>query len=364
MLDAFDTRTHLGAYLYEENHFRPNGLVGFAVDVLTGYADSSGKESTPGERVLTVNGCLSTPEKWQAFDVEWQAYLKDWGFKPDPRTNRFVFHTTDFWSRHCKLMPTGLSDLEKKEIYFGCMDLIGKHTVYRFGYGIVLEDYRRFEENYPYVRNHVFYQPGSYLTGLCFRWNSIWAEENGFDASISYTLDRGDEFWSELAQMYQLSLKKIGDRDQRTVDRFSQGDKAIYSPLQAADIIAWEARQYFLSLKKPHLTGLVSLPHCSPALNSLGKRDKNTNIRVYSYRDLKLDLQEWFEAGLKNAGTISTLIGEGKLFASIDDWARYYLEFCEAERIEKKQADLDAWREKKKQKGKKDNEKEKESNRV
>src|SRR6266700_6725298 len=98
-LGEFQLDTHLGAYLYRENYFSPNGLAAFAVmAVLHGYADTSGKETTVTDRVLTVNGCLSTPQRWQEFDKDWQAYLKAEHFKTDPETKRYVFHTSPFWT--------------------------------------------------------------------------------------------------------------------------------------------------------------------------------------------------------------------------------------------------------------------------
>lgn len=96
-MSAFNKQTHLGAYLFLENHFNKNGLVGFvALELLRGYADVSGQEENAADKILTVNGCLSTPQKWQEFDIEWQEYLKHKNFKPDLKTGRYVFHTSPF----------------------------------------------------------------------------------------------------------------------------------------------------------------------------------------------------------------------------------------------------------------------------
>lgn len=74
-----------------------------ALELLNAYLDASGKQSSVKDKLITVNGCLSTSVKWQEFDIEWQRALKDFGFTPHPKLGRYVFHTTDFHSGWCKL---------------------------------------------------------------------------------------------------------------------------------------------------------------------------------------------------------------------------------------------------------------------
>ncbi|MBA3353426.1 MAG: hypothetical protein H0U23_13590, partial [Blastocatellia bacterium] len=133
-MNVFDMNTRLGAYLSTENYFRMGGIVGsMTLEFLDCYVDASGKDTNASDTVLSVNGCLSTPLKWQEFDRDWNALLKSEKFSPDPTTGKFVFHAAKFWSGNCPLMPSNLSRADKQRIHRGLIEVIRKHTVYRFG---------------------------------------------------------------------------------------------------------------------------------------------------------------------------------------------------------------------------------------
>ncbi len=219
------------SFLFREHHFNKNGLVRFmAVDKLEGYADTSGHEDTVTEKIITVNGCLSTPTKWAEFENEWQDYLKGKGFKPDKTTGKYVFHTAPFWSQKgYELMPQNLDEAGKQEIYNHLIGIICKHTVFRFGYGVVLDDFRRIESEFPHIRETWLKKPGTRMSFLCFRLNSLWAESNKYNPSISYRFDRGDRFYGELYSEWRRTTKDVS-LDDRTAANLSDGNKAQYIP--------------------------------------------------------------------------------------------------------------------------------------
>jgi hypothetical protein len=314
MLSAFNTRTHLGAYLSEINYFLPNGIVGFVnTEILRGFADASGHD-IPSERVLTVNGCLSTSEKWQAFDDDWQDYLMREHFIPDETTGRYVFHTSPFKTGNLKSMPKNFSRAARERVYSNLFLLIQKHTLYRFGFGILLEDFRRFENDYPFAREMFFKQPGTYVSKLCFQSNSTWAEANGFNSAISYTFDQGDAFWGELFEEYR-NARRETTSNELTVSQLSDGNKIDFSPIQAADIIAWECRKYFLNLSPEHLYGSVK-KRPSPELMKVNEEGK-ANFRLYRYEELESEVGTWAEECLEVAEKTD-------LFANPKDFAQKY----------------------------------------
>lgn len=313
-MSAFNTRTHLGAFLSEINYFLANGIVGFVnTEILKGFADASGTHS-PTERILTVNGCLSTTDKWQAFDDEWQDYLKREHFIPDEETGRYVFHTSPFKTGNLKSMPKNFSRAARERVYFNLLWLIRKHTVYRFGFGILLDDFRRFEEDYPFAGDIFFKQPGTFVSRLCFRQNSMWAEDNGFNRSISYKFDQGDAFWGELFEEFR-NYRRQTNPDDRTVSELSDGSKVKFSPLQAADIVAWESRKYLLSLSPEHLSGskIKRPPEALIKINEEGKAD----LRLYRYEELEWEVETWAEECLEDEE-------KHDLFENPKDFARKY----------------------------------------
>lgn len=311
--------------------------------ILQGFADASGNETNVTEKVLTVNGCLSTPERWQRFDRDWQDYLRAEHFKPDPVSGRYVFHTAPFWSGHCKLMPTNPSKAAKDRIYWNLIGLILKHTEYRFGYGIWLDHYRQFDQDFPGARIFLK-QAGTYASRLCFTWNSVWAEERGFDAGISYTFDRGDEFWGQMFDEYRNERRKQTFPDELTVSGLADGNKAEHSPLQAADIIAWESRKYFKGLSEAHLSESLKPKPVRREMNRLAADGLDKiDIRLYRYEEFQSELIETIQEGLENRGKLDTYVGAGKAFPTIEDYTRTMLAVAQQDEDHKKQTLHDAW---------------------
>lgn len=333
-MGAYDLTTHLGAYLYELNHFQPNGLVGFFVTegkpkALRGFADASGKERTPGETIITVNGCLSTPDLWSQFDNEWQPYLKSEGFYPDKDfPDRYVFHASTFWKGTCKYMPESLRGLEddrklyeKRRIYRHLIELVRTYALFKFGHAVNLLEFSDFENEYPDVR-YLVGQPGTFLSRLCFKHNRRWAVENGFRPGIAYRFDRGDdEFWGELYEDYRMRAKKWGeDEDAHFITELLPGNKAEYSPIQAADIIAWECGRYFRRLTPTELEGTDQPPPPGEFLKLLSEEGKS-DYTVYNREHMRVDLRSRFYRILEAIGRRDA-VGGGGLLKDIDEYAR------------------------------------------
>lgn len=336
-MSAFNLTTHLGAYLFRENHFNTGGLVGsVALEVLDGYIDASGQEKTVTDKILTVNGLLSTPTKWQEFDDEWQPYLKGQGFKPDPETDKYVFHASPFWNDSCPLMPDNLKRWDKENIYWHLIGLIRKHTVYRFGYGVLLNDFRKIEEEFPHVRRSLLRKPGTKMSLLCVKWNAIWAKYNNYNTAISYIFDRGDKFFPELYEGFRHAEKKAKEQGlhlSEVIGSLTEGNKARYSPLQAADILAWECRQYFQQLLvNGEIAPFAHLINPRKELMRLNVEGESALI-LYNREHLKEEILEAVEGVLTDERR-EKLIGDGKPYQTVDDLARGLFELDISRQVE------------------------------
>lgn len=311
-----------------------------ALEDLHGYADASGQEETVTEKILTVNGCLSTPAKWSEFKDKWQAYLKSKGFKPHRKTGNYVFHTSSFWANAHELMPQNLSEDEKQEIYRHLIEIICKYTVYRFGYAVVLDDFYNIEAEFPFIRELWLKKPGTRMSFLCFRLNSMWAENNNYNPCISYTFDWGDRFFGELDSEYRRTIKKISEED-RAVVSLTSGDKAHFIPIQAADVIAWECRRYFyerLDNDEMNRLGFEKLPR--PELRRLNVFGKSS-LRLYTAEHLKEEILEAVNDSLSDEGR-EWLLGEGKPFKNIEEYARAVSKFNKDETVAETKARQEA----------------------
>jgi hypothetical protein len=257
--------------------------------LLDAYLDASGKHSNVKDKLITVNGCLSTGTSWDAFDKDWQAALKDLGFKPDPKSGKYVFHTTDFHSGYCKLSPPGLSKVNRQSVYRELIPIVRKHSLYLVGFAIALKHYERFRNDYPNITKYRLGKPGTFVSVMTAGRLREWALNNGYSPSISIMFDQGDEFWGEMSQGFRTFAKHPLGRDLRLGSLMS-GDKAEYSPLQAADIVAWECRQYFSSLV--NVTLEIKGIKKRPELEML--RWPQSLFSLYKYHDLKRRVLELF----------------------------------------------------------------------
>ncbi len=175
-------KSRLSAYLSEKAHFRPNGVVGFVTsEYLRGFADVSGND-VETDMLLTVNGCLSTYDKWKQFDIEWQEYLKAEHFKPYKNTDKYVFHTTEFHTGNYELIPGKThSRFDRERIYWNLINLIKKHTLYRFGWGVYLGDLRQLDIDFPHAREvHYKQQTGTWLSKMCLNLTLGGLKKTGF----------------------------------------------------------------------------------------------------------------------------------------------------------------------------------------
>jgi len=257
--------------------------------VLDAYFDASGKTSSKGDKLITLNGCLSTPEKWREFDIAWQTALQSFGFAPDPPTGRYVFHTTDFHSGYFKLKPDGLSKANERSIYRDLVMIVRAHSLFLVGFAISLKDYRKFANEYPSITKFCFGKPGTFVSVLASGKCMDWAGAKGYSKSISMTFDRGDEFWGEMYNGFCAYIRTPAN-EHLTTENLREGNKADFSPLQAADIVAWEARQYFSRLVD--LKILVS-GHRTRYEFEMLKRPSSF-FTLFEYADLKRRVNEVF----------------------------------------------------------------------
>jgi hypothetical protein len=321
--------------------------------VLTGYVDTSGKDTTSTDRVITVNGCLSTCERWRQFDNQWQEYLKAEHFKPVRDTGRYLFHTSNFLTGNCKWMPDNLSRYVRSRIYYNLVGLVRKHTEYLFGYGILLDDFRRLEEDFPYVREGFFMKPGTHASKHGFYYNSRWAMENGFSPTVNYIFDQGDEFWGELSEsIRQENLQgqsNVHPNIYSTVGTLTEGDKVLNSPLQAADIVAWECRKFYLKLTPEVIAGVHNPRRPSQELMRLHEEGRSKFV-LYPYEALVSEIREAVEEALQKYENPGLPLGDKDPDENLDlnALAKLVLTAKQKEAESKKLELLHIWRERRK----------------
>ena len=303
----FDTHTALDALLYREASFRgENCLVGMvktqAFDV---YLDTSGKESNVDDVAVAVSLCLSTPPLWDRFKREWIDFLRITPIPPDER-GRLVFHTTDFWNK--KHSPYRNEDgWSGRDDFYRCLiHIIKRNTLYRGGFAILLEDYRRVLETFPKSK-FILGQAGTFAMLECFRQCTVWAQEQNVRPEFSFVNDRDDEFWGQIKSSFDsiASDPRALDIFGYQVDGLIEGCQAVYTPLQAADLTAWE----FAKAIKQHVGAQPGQAvRVKPSLNSLN--EGGSKFIIYSYEELQTELPDLFLRKTRTVEEIASLTTE------------------------------------------------------
>jgi hypothetical protein len=298
------------------------------LEPLDGYVDASGNQNTVDDKVLTVNGVLSTPELWNEFDREWQEFLKGKCWRAN-ENGKYVFHATDFWADDCDYAPKGLSTTFKKIIYGHLLTLIKRYSLWRFGMAVLLDDLRNFEKEVPHAREFVLSKAGTMLSKLCFDVNSDWAARtNKYDPSITYVFESGDEWFGELETQFNTVRKQYRGRERElTVYALDDRPKDDYSPLQAADIIAWECRQYFLKGAKDRDALLAGKIKPRPELSFLHVEGESS-FAIFDEHHIESHFQRLVADRLEGANIDPNvrLIGDGNPFTDLGQLGRHIVD--------------------------------------
>lgn len=215
--------------------------------------DASGKEDSP---CLVVAGFIASHDDWASFNKEWLGRLKQDGLA--------YFHMVDF-ANFRKQFATGWEgDEDRRRRLLG--DLVGliKSHVYRlFASAIEMKTFDTLSEE-----NKKEYSLNAYVLAArsCAADVRRWQEREKFKPPTAYAFEEGDKGKGMLTKRFlddNLS-KPVFKPKKDTI----QPDGSLirgYTPLQAADILAYE-------LHKPHrdlLAGKPRIPRFRWALEEL-----------------------------------------------------------------------------------------------
>jgi hypothetical protein len=283
---------------------------------LLSYVDASGDES---QSVLSVSGCLATPGQWAGFDEKWQDYLKLHDFPRDPRSRRYVFHATEFFCSGHKDF-SHLSNRQKQIIHRDLLHMIKDHTVYRFAWTVLMDEFRFVEQEFPKLRQVISGRPGTFISGELFRFNGAWAKAEGFDPSVSYVFERGDSFLGQLSSLCETGSKhfdkEYGQNDDvfKNVSSMTVASKDAHSGLNAADLIAWHTARFAKSRTPRFFRGqpLVAALKPNPEMAILQERGK-ADFLIFSRDAIKkrvLDRIRWIVGQLGHEHVIDMVEAE------------------------------------------------------
>ena len=241
-------------------------------------------------------------------------------------------------------MPKDVCVTERQRIYKKLLDLIREHILFKVSCSVRLSDYNKVIRDFEYAGEGILSSPGEYAFRLCIALATSWASRNGFDHPIECVIDRNEDYRNGLLTRYA-EVRKA--HPEELALRLTEGNKAKFSGVQAADVLAWESRKYFLSNDLAQIDKNTNLPH--PELEIVSKVANDTEIYLYTYSEMYEHLSGPLESTLnEDPDEARKLIGEGRQHTK-DDLLRWLLGESHVRREAKKNADLAKWRSKKHQ---------------
>ena len=196
------------------------------VCMLAAYFDESGTHE--GSQAVAVAGYIAHADQWAVFDRQWKEALAD--FK------RPYFHMTDYAGNR-----QGYRWGTKRPHRFNrLMSIINRNV--EIGIGVVLDvdawnHHVQTKEEKRYFGTSKYDFCATVVLGLV----ALWCDDKGIHEGIAYTYEQGANGWREFHETYKKEYANAHNRQYyRLLGDVSFRDKKRFTPLQAADIVAFQ----------------------------------------------------------------------------------------------------------------------------
>ena len=223
--------------------------------VLHAYLDDSGTHNS--SPVCVVAGYFGTEEHWEAFDREWRKTLDDNGQK-EFHANRFWSHVRGSSRQHSAELK-GVSeyrgwDKERCDRFVGrLLSIIESHRVFPIGCAVAMEQWKSLTQDERAVLTGAKYDSRGKLTTtgapnktyfLPFRYSILAAIDHCTgEERLHCSFDRNDSF-SNYALEYFQTMKGLRFEGYRRLGEIFFPGSEDATPIQAADLLAYEWNQY------------------------------------------------------------------------------------------------------------------------
>jgi uncharacterized protein DUF3800 len=189
----------------------------------TAYFDESGTHASAA--VVAVAGFISTVERWRNLEREWSTVLRMYKLE--------YFHMTDFENRQGPYRDW--DNAQRETVIKRLLGIIKRYALSGFSAAVVRGDYERLRDEYP----GRLVTPYGVCAAWCLRDVADWLDSSNRDEYASYVFERGFRGAGHMVEAFGRASDEV-----RRAYRFgalSFADKRAVIPLQAADILAYEA---------------------------------------------------------------------------------------------------------------------------
>lgn len=217
------------------------------------YFDESGTHSE--SPIICMAGYISTVEQWTHFSRNWQERIDKEGID--------CFHMTDFENRRGPFK--GMSKAKGNLLIESLIKIINVRVRYLFALAFAKADFDDVVGD-KYIRT--VGTEWTFCAMACMAFIRQWADQRAEKDPINFFFEQGARHSKALLAAHTKASKNKEFVSSMNLGTFTLGNRRNLPPLQAADILAYEAYKYrFNQLKRPELPmrksleALLDVPH-------------------------------------------------------------------------------------------------------
>lgn len=245
--------------------------------ILKAFYDASGSTGDLGSSdrpVLTVAGFVSPLNKWVEFVDAWHEEVLGPFEIRRSHMREFAHSLGDF---------SEWTEMRRREFLVRCVDIIDKFVSYGHATSVDLADYEAVAADLGETQSAFLFASIQTMAGL-----GKWARKNGLDERTVHIFDAGDGHDGELHLINREMSANGALRELARFDAlvFGRPEVPDMVPLQAADMLAYEATKYVRDTKLATDGKGRALRKSAERLLSTGKVDSSyfdeKNLRAYA----------------------------------------------------------------------------------
>ncbi len=205
-------------------------LTGTWLFMFSAYFDASGG---PDQHATVVGGYLATVEEWERFDVDWRLLLA--------KEDLPYFHMKEFTANR-KVFSTGWDNETRRSRFLRQLsEIIAAYVRHSFSWSVVHRAFVAIDKKYD-LSSRVG-NPYCFCARGCAAKIRMWLDAQGYRGEpIEYIFEAGDKGRGILGFVFE--------RDNLPMPQFKPKlpppgrEKELFTPLQAADFLAWEHQKH------------------------------------------------------------------------------------------------------------------------
>lgn len=207
------------------------------------YFDESGIHG--GSPIVVVAGIIASTKQWQRFDGDWRHILRSEGIT--------IFHMKDF--AHSQGEFRGWNTGRKESFIKSLIETIKAHTRVFIVHAVKVKDFETIKAE----RRETNISAYQLCCEQCMTNLVIWAQRSKRRKEVAVHFESGNKIMSEVMALYNMVPDSDWLKRKWRINHLGFSSKADCTPLQAADLLAYEIFKYHSDPVRPLRRSLKAL---------------------------------------------------------------------------------------------------------